>query len=43
MVLEEVEVNQEQPYTILVKAKHNEKHANLEPEDTQSIAKINLV
>lgn len=41
--LEEVEVNQEQPLTILVKAKHSKKYANLESEDTQSITKTSLV
>lgn len=41
--LEEVEINQEQPCTVLVNAKHGEKCVNLEPEDMLSIAKINLV
>lgn len=41
--MEEVEINQEQPCTVLVSAKHIEKCVNLEPEDMLSIAKINLV
>lgn len=41
--MEEVEVNEEQPCTVLVNAKHSKKCVNLEPEDMLSIDKINLV